>query len=501
MARSRYFSRISSSVAGIPPTGFTPRPGSPCPCKSLPAAPRDRLGHLAPPGGRGERPTAWPSSAGTSGPEPARNAGKKAWRRCPRRAAIRGTPRARRSRACVIRTAPSPWATCASVPAPPTIRYLPAKRTASSLKAGIAIRGLKTSIASMSDDDREHVLVVGHRVHAVERVRDVDEPALAADLGDRLLERHPARDLLVDEEADDLALVGGLDLLADDHLDAVLGGLGARVVRAGDLVVVGDRDRAQADVAGGGEQHVDRRRAVVGVVGVHVQVDLDQLALRDPRADLGLRVRVVAQRGQARVDRLDLVGDLATTRAPRAPAAPRRDELRRAGRRRGSARSSCAASTSTSPTWKCRPEVAVAQDLLVDRHARGERHRTGAERPHQHAGRGDLAERGRDDDVGAGERGVLVVDDVHAVAQAGAQRRDARRSSSRRRPPTAAPPGSSRSARRNSRSAPRSSRSENAIRSGPPSGAPRAPRRVTPGPQQLVGRPGRSAFSSSAVAS
>src|SRR5688572_19620421 len=48
MARSRYFSRISSSVAGIPPTGFTPGPGSPCPCKSLPAATRHGLGHFAP---------------------------------------------------------------------------------------------------------------------------------------------------------------------------------------------------------------------------------------------------------------------------------------------------------------------------------------------------------------------------------------------------------------------------------------------------------------------
>src|SRR6478735_4023775 len=51
IARSRYFSRISSSVAGIPPTGFTPPPGSPCPCKSTPAAPGDRLGDL-PPAGR-----------------------------------------------------------------------------------------------------------------------------------------------------------------------------------------------------------------------------------------------------------------------------------------------------------------------------------------------------------------------------------------------------------------------------------------------------------------
>src|SRR3954471_10553568 len=51
MARSRYFSRISSSVAGIPPTGFTPPLGSPCPCKSAPAAAGDRARDLAPAGG------------------------------------------------------------------------------------------------------------------------------------------------------------------------------------------------------------------------------------------------------------------------------------------------------------------------------------------------------------------------------------------------------------------------------------------------------------------
>src|SRR6476619_2393955 len=49
IARSRYFSRISSSVAGIPPTGFTPPRGSPCPCNSTPAATGDGAGDLAPP--------------------------------------------------------------------------------------------------------------------------------------------------------------------------------------------------------------------------------------------------------------------------------------------------------------------------------------------------------------------------------------------------------------------------------------------------------------------
>ena len=60
----------------------------------------------------------------------------------------------------------------------------------------------------------------------------------------------------------------------------------ARLQRAGDLVVVGDRDRPEAAVAGGLEQHLDRGRAVARVVGVHVQVDLDQRPLGDPLAHL-----------------------------------------------------------------------------------------------------------------------------------------------------------------------------------------------------------------------
>src|SRR5918996_998786 len=60
--------------------------------------------------------------------------------------------------------------------------------------------------------DLEQVLVVGYRVQTVEGVRNVDQAALPPDLGDRLLQAHPARDLLLDEEADYLALVLGLHL-------------------------------------------------------------------------------------------------------------------------------------------------------------------------------------------------------------------------------------------------------------------------------------------------
>ena len=95
-------------------------------------------------------------------------------------------------------------------------------------------------------------------------------------------ERHAARDLLLDEEADHLALVGGLHLLGHDHLDPV--GALARLERARHLVVVGDRDRAEADPLGGVEQRVHRRRAVGRVVGVHVQVHVHEVALGEPLA-------------------------------------------------------------------------------------------------------------------------------------------------------------------------------------------------------------------------
>ena len=144
-----------------------------------------------------------------------------------------------------MRTEPSPAATCESEPAPAMIRYLAAKRAASSLNEPIATRGLKTSIASTSSRIAQQVLVVGDRVHAVERVRHVDEAALALDLGDRLCRVSPRGIFSLDEQPDHLALVGGLDLLGDDHLDAPSALRGRASSAPGDLVVVGDRDRAR----------------------------------------------------------------------------------------------------------------------------------------------------------------------------------------------------------------------------------------------------------------
>ena len=92
---------------------------------------------------------------------------------------------------------------------------------------------------------------------------EVDDPALGADRVDRLAERHPARDLLVEEEPDHLALVVGLHLLARDHDEVAAACELDRLEGAAEDVVVGDRDRAEALRLGVVEQLLDRDRAVV----------------------------------------------------------------------------------------------------------------------------------------------------------------------------------------------------------------------------------------------
>ena len=74
--------------------------------------------------------------------------------------------------------------------------------------------------------------------------------------------------------------------------------------------MVGHRDRAQAPVACGREQHLHRRGAVVGVVGVHVQVDVDQRPPGQARAQLGVALAVAGAR-QLAVDRLSWSGGVA----------------------------------------------------------------------------------------------------------------------------------------------------------------------------------------------
>ena len=147
------------------------------------------------------------------------------------------------------------------------------------------------------------------RVQPVERVGHQHQPVLSLDPGDRLGHRQPALDLLGQEEADHLAL-GGLDLLARDHGDRLA--QGGRLQGAVDLVVVGDRDRAQATRDAVVEQRLGIGGAVVRVAGVHVQVDVDQLWAQG--GDLGRDGAAAAARGRS---------------APAAPPATRCLALRR----------------------------------------------------------------------------------------------------------------------------------------------------------------------------
>ena len=112
--------------------------------------------------------------------------------------------------------------------------------------------------------------------------------------------------------------------------------------------MVGDRDRAETAGPRLGEQHLDRRGAVVGVIGVHVQVDVDQRPRGELAPERGLAAAVVAARDEPVVDLLELVGH--PRPAERRPQRlGRGDELLVAVVRLVSSRSSCAASVCTSP--------------------------------------------------------------------------------------------------------------------------------------------------------
>src|SRR5437667_8978767 len=76
----------------------------------------------------------------------------------------------------------------------------------------------QAGVVDLEDIDLRQVPVerrgVWDRMQAVERVRDIDEAALDTDRLDRFREGHAARNLLLKEQADHLALPRGLDLLA-----------------------------------------------------------------------------------------------------------------------------------------------------------------------------------------------------------------------------------------------------------------------------------------------
>ena len=130
----------------------------------------------------------------------------------------------------------------------------------------------------------------------------VDDAALRLDALERLGEREAARDLLVQEQPDDLAVVGGLDLRADDDvqrqpaLDRARAGLDA----ARDRVVIGDRERAEAGRERRVEQLVDGRRAIPRVLAVHVQVGQHAAGSRAHRTLYRFSFTTGAARGHRR---------------------------------------------------------------------------------------------------------------------------------------------------------------------------------------------------------
>ena len=147
--------------------------------------------------------------------------------------------------------------------------------------------------------------------------------------------------------------------------------------------MVGHRDRAQALLARGREQHLDRRRAVVRVVGVHVQVDVDQRPRRRARrAAPGRRAASWRRAASSRVDRLELVGRAVVvgrragsrrgSGAPSARPSPAGSRCARPGGRRSSPRSAARRSVESSrsveewkePTFSAREWRSAALDVL-----------------------------------------------------------------------------------------------------------------------------------------
>ena len=177
---------------------------------------------------------------------------------------------------------------------------------------------------------------VGDRVQAVEGVGDVDEAALVADRGDRVRERQAARDLLVEEEADDLALAvvftssPGMTTRSRSRAGSTASRAPPKTLWS--VTAMPPRP----DRLGVVEQILGRDRAVVRPVGVEVEVESDPLAI--PRAGRRLAARTARRlRTRRRVDGIELgrdrlealrLGALAGVEAASAPRRGRRQDAR-----------------------------------------------------------------------------------------------------------------------------------------------------------------------------
>src|SRR5205807_813322 len=105
-----------------------------------------------------------------------------------------------------------------------------------------------------------------------EGMRHRHDAALIVDARDGVLGREVARDGLLEEEPDDLAIAAG-DLLADDHADAV-GDL-THPERSLDRVVIGRAHDIDTGRPQSGQLRLERRATVGAVLAVRVHVELD----------------------------------------------------------------------------------------------------------------------------------------------------------------------------------------------------------------------------------
>src|SRR5688572_11278491 len=136
----------------------------------------------------------------------------------------------------------------------------------------------REGLAGIEDLDAVDVLIYAleHRTPDVESaiaaewVRYRDETALIVDTRDRLFRGQAARDLLLEEETDDLA-VPAADFLTHDHPKAV--GQLAEPQRALDRVVIGRADDVQPRGLDRGGLPLERRAAVGRVLAVRMHVD------------------------------------------------------------------------------------------------------------------------------------------------------------------------------------------------------------------------------------
>ena len=195
------------------------------------------------------------------------------------------------------------------------------------------------------------------RVQAVEGMGEVDEAALLADGRDRVREGHPARDLLLEEEADHLALAVRLHLFARDHDEVSAAGELDPLERAAERVVVGDRDSAQADLLRVVEQLCGRRRAIVRPVRVHVQVDDDPVAAFERvLVCVGSAMRLAREAG---VHGVELPGDVVEALSVWACARP--SSARRVRAASSAARSATRVATSGPASTTAAPAVAASR--------------------------------------------------------------------------------------------------------------------------------------------